>query len=262
MLTAIIIVCLGLSINGLPVENNDSKLLKDANPEFLGGGFEGDMFLPPDFYQYRGAAILGTPRRWPSNVIPYDMSAISDANDRNTITKAMNKLMYDVGTPVPDQTTRKVCVFFRPAQTGDKEVLKIQYGNGCSASIGYGSNYQKNLTLQQNGCFHEGIIQHELTHVLGFFHEQSRPDRDSFITVHTENILTNLEHNFKKYAWGTELESQGFGYDYGSLMHYPPDAFSKNGKPTITPVKSNTVIGQRQKLSSIDIAEIRHYYKC
>ena len=45
-------------------------------------------------------------------------------------------------------------------------------------------------------------------------------------------------------------------------MHYPATAFSANGKPTITLKQSNVVIGQREALSSIDIAEIRAYYSC
>ncbi len=45
-------------------------------------------------------------------------------------------------------------------------------------------------------------------------------------------------------------------------MHYPENAFSINGRPTITPNQNNVVIGQREKLSPTDILEIRHYYKC
>ena len=52
----------------------------------------------------------------------------------------MNKLMFDVGTPQVNGTGRTACVFFRGAQTGDKEILKIQYGNGCSAHV---SNHEK-----------------------------------------------------------------------------------------------------------------------
>ena len=47
----------------------------------LGGGFEGDMILSGKFpistgSEGRGVAIYG-PRQWPSNTIPYDISAIT-----------------------------------------------------------------------------------------------------------------------------------------------------------------------------------------
>jgi len=261
VIAAIIISCLAVTIIGLPVENNDGNLLTNINPELTGGAFEGDIILPPNFMSTRGVAANGQIHRWPNKVIPYDISAITNANDQQTITIAMNRLMFDVATSIPDQTSRKVCVLFRPAQSSDQQVLKIQYGNGCSSSVGYGT-FQKTMNLQQNGCFRSGTIQHELMHVLGFFHEQSRPDRDSYITIHQENISPDLAHNFDKYEWGVVAESQGTGYDYGSLMHYPRDAFSANGQPTITTHESNAVIGQREKLSATDILEIRAYYQC
>jgi hypothetical protein len=62
-------------------------------------------------------------------------NSIIDTNDRNTIINAMNQLMFDVGTPIPGQVARQTCVYFRPSQSTDKEVVKIQYGNGCSASV-------------------------------------------------------------------------------------------------------------------------------
>ncbi len=76
-------------------------------------------------------------------------------------------------------------------------------------------------------------------------------------------MLFNFQaHNFEKYQWGDWVENQGFNYDYGSLMHYQNDAFTMNGRPTISTRQPNVVIGQREKLSATDIAEIRHYYQC
>jgi hypothetical protein len=68
--------------------------------------------------------------------------------------------------------------------------------------------------------------------------------------------------NFDKYQWNEKLENQGYPYDYSSLMHYGAMYFSKNDQPTIVPLDPMAVIGQRKKLSDIDIAEVRQYYGC
>lgn len=61
---------------------------------------------------------------------------------------------------------------------------------------------------------------------------QSAYDRDDYVTIAWDNITPGLEHNFNKY---TNLQVTHFNttYDYYSVMHYGPDAFSKNGQPTI-----------------------------
>ena len=62
------------------------------------------------------------------------------------------------------------------------------------------------------------MILHELGHVLGFYHEHTRPDRDDYVEVKFENIEYDRQHNF----WKRDAEiTQTFGpYDYNSIMHY------------------------------------------
>ena len=55
-------------------------------------------------------------------------------------------------------------------------------------------------------------------HAVGFFHEQSRPDRDEHVTINLENVEKGMEDNFMKYALN---EANMVGeYDMCSIMHY------------------------------------------
>lgn len=79
-----------------------------------------------------------------------------------------------------------------------------------------------------------GTVLHELMHACGFLHEQNRSERDTYITINWRNVKAGTENNFEK-ASASTTSAFGVGYDYGSVMHYSANAFSKNGQPTIVP---------------------------
>lgn len=67
--------------------------------------------------------------------------------------------------------------------------------------------------------FQKGVVAHEFGHALGFQHEQTRPDRDRYVRIHTQNIAPQTLFNFNKYNWNM-LNAYNVPYDYESIMHY------------------------------------------
>ena len=76
------------------------------------------------------------------------------------------------------------------------------------------------------------MAEHEILHLLDFFHEHERQDRDDHVTVHDENILNSRKKQFVKRKKGLAY-TLGFEYDPDSIMHYSNKAFTTNGKSLI-----------------------------
>jgi hypothetical protein len=257
-------------VRPVPDKQKTEHMLQGSISQLLGGGVEGDMIFPKDFNpksSARGLAIYKN-MKWPNGIIPYDITDITDSSEQKMIIAAMNILMYDVGTPIPNSDQRSACVFFRPRRSNDTVYFKIQYGSGCNSHIGYMTQEQPIMTLKKNtgllrqGCFYGETIQHELMHIMGFFHEQNRPDRDNYVKINLENVESNNVYNFDKYTWSSGTLNQNTFYDYSSIMHYKTTAFSMNGQPTMVPRQAGVTIGGAKRLSPIDIAEVRHFYDC
>lgn len=67
--------------------------------------------------------------------------------------------------------------------------------------------------------FQRDIVEHEIGHAIGFWHEQSRPDRDGFVTVVEGNVISSLLYNFEKKPV-SQVNTFQVAYDYRSVMHY------------------------------------------
>ncbi|CAF1289978.1 unnamed protein product [Rotaria sordida] len=219
------------------------------------GTIEGDIRLHEK--PTRGVATRDRGARWTNGIVPYQFLPGYTTEQQAKIISAMRRLESTTAT----NTFR--CIQFRPKEPSDQYYITIINGLGCWSYIGrpYIPNYNHTVILNSSGCLDDGRIMHEFMHTLGFWHEQSRPDRDSYVRIYPENIQVDMESYFQKKD-NTEVDTQNTLYDYDSLMHYPRYAFSKNGLPTIEAIQPNVMIGQRLYLSPTDIREIQLYYNC
>jgi hypothetical protein len=139
----------------------------------------------------------------------------------------------------------------------------------CASRIGMVGGEQ--LVYIPNWC-REGSIIHEIGHVVGLWHEQTRCDRDEFLEMRLENVDPRSKHNWEsKCLEDPALESQnplapiGPGeYDYCSIEHYGRYAGTINGNPVIIPKKEVIGcddIGQRLGLSDKDKVAIAEMYR-
>ncbi|MDE1463641.1 M12 family metallopeptidase [Spartinivicinus poritis] len=182
---------------------------------------------------------------WPNGVLYYQIDSNYPSQGRSKIEAA---LKY-----VASKTNVKFV-----KRTNQSNYVKVINGSGCWSYVGM-TGRQQQLSLSYPGCVYQGIIAHEFLHALGFYHEQSRADRDNYVTIHWNNIQSGMEGNFRK----ADTDLKVGPYDYYSVMHYSAYAFSKNRRPTITPKDPNVPadkLGNRSGLSDKDVVGVNYLY--
>ncbi|XP_012555856.2 uncharacterized protein LOC101239439 isoform X1 [Hydra vulgaris] len=140
------------------------------------------------------------------------------------------------------------------------DYLYFEPTKGCYSKIGKVGGEQP-ISIG-DGCRWKGTVVHLIMHALGFLHETARMDRDESIEINYANMDPKMAVNFRKYdSVGQKLHQL---YDYSSIMHYWPLAFSNNKLATIIPLKSSVKqddIGQRYGFSTGDIRRINEAYR-
>ncbi|KAG6447643.1 zinc metalloproteinase nas-4-like [Manduca sexta] len=255
----ILLTVLVVSVNAAPtMPKNLIHLFSDTNLGEFGEFFEGDMILTKEQKLAVTAAmegrngLKGGAKRWPNRTVVYHIE--EDDFDEDQV-KIIETGMADIAN--------KSCLKFVKREHDEHAVVIQGSANGCFSNVGLSVDDEDGEVNQvlnlAKGCFRHGTVVHEMLHTIGFYHMQSTYDRDDYVKIVWENIRAGTEHNFAKYNNDTVTDF-GVPYDYGSVMHYPETAFSKNGNKTIIPLQENVTIGQRDGLSESDIIKLNKMY--
>ncbi len=180
--------------------------------------------------------------QWDNGIIPYTIE--EDHPGRANILNAIQH--------VNDNTN--ICVTPR---NGETHFVRFVTGSGCASNVGCQRQGPQDIVI--GGCSFGSVV-HEIAHAAGLWHEQSRVDRDNYITINEDNIIDGRESNFQTYVERGRNGEDFSYYDYGSIMHYPATAFNIGTSITIESKIPGKTFGQRNALSAGDIRAINNLY--
>ncbi|CAK9114243.1 unnamed protein product [Durusdinium trenchii] len=212
----------------------------------------------------------GTP--WTSAQVDYCYDIALAPSARTAVMCAINQIKGKV----PGIRFVNVGYYGRGSCNSNPAIFVQSSAAGCFADIGMMSGVRsifgnQQLNLQTPGCNDCGTATHEMLHAMGMAHEQSRPDRDRYVTIVWHNIQRGMSNQFSVMS-GADTSQP---YDIGSIMHYDSHAFSGNGQPTIVAKGSaysaaargfgnyaRVRLGQRTSMSVADANQLKALYNC
>ncbi|MGS2740552.1 M12 family metallopeptidase [Sinomicrobium sp. M5D2P17] len=240
--------------------HQELQVVKHGN-EFI---LDGDIIIDPKTIDDYNKAFDNLKAQYANRNIPGDIQAVAlEAAQSKRWNNARIPYTIDPNLPRKNRVTDAIAHWeartkLRFTQrTNQNDYIEFTDNGGCSSYIGKRGGRQ--TISVGSGCTTGNTI-HEIGHAIGFFHEQTRKDRDNHVIIHENNIESGKVHNFHKYTTRTSTGADVGNFDFGSIMMYGPYFFSANGQPTITRRDGSTYSYQRNGLSSGDIAGANYLY--
>lgn len=173
---------------------------------------------------------------WKNGLLPLKFESTFTQAEKDTVFNACAKW---------SKVANVNCVYYNSSLHGTNYLNVTKSGAGCYAAFGKpssGPGYinlstQEAVTysLPQGTCMIPGIAMHEFGHVLGMIHEHSRPDRDTYVTLNTQNLKSTCVSSFSFKYTNDQIVRKGANYDFKSITHYANKHCSANGQTTFDP---------------------------
>jgi len=217
---------------------------------------EGDIALDhvdqrlPERTDHPGGTLDYLQNLWPKvgsvYQIPYMIDPASgDATNINSAVATYNSIFAGIIQWVPLTTQTDYIDFdLDPNDTSG-------VGNSYIGRVG-----GKQLIWGSGSCTVPTLL-HEVGHATGMWHEQSRPDRNNYVTVLFNNMI-NVERTDSVMQLD-DMQTPTL-YDWSSLMHYSAWQFTKNGAPTMESIPAGMPLSNNTGYSASDIDAIKVLY--
>ncbi|KAH7702072.1 metalloprotease 1 precursor [Aphelenchoides avenae] len=240
--------------------------------------YEGDMILSKE----QLAANNGTAEegRYPDQSVSAEALDVGREKRQVQTGNGYPRNKWTPGTPIAyrfdssiDSSTRDIirysfkfweqntCLSFQ--ENGNNQPrIRFFKGQGCYSLVGKAFTQSEQELSIGDGCETFGTVTHEIGHALGMFHHHSRSDRDSFISVLTQNLRPGWDRQFAKVD-SSMSSNLNVHYDYGSVMHYT--AYDPSTQKVMFLAKDKRyqhTMGNNYGPVFSDLLLMNRYYKC
>ena len=198
---------------------------------------------------------------WPDGIVPIQFDPNLNQSERDGVLDALR---------VCWSTNARIQFKYRDGEPDFINVTRSPIPNvSFSTSVGrQDDGGQQQVQICDTGWGDLFHVTHEFFHAIGFFHEQSRPDRDGYVEIMWSHIPVNRHSQFEIQP---DSDTLGTPYDYMSIMHYDECLFSTCASACAGDLENcrtirtldpsyQTAIGNRLFISAYDALDLRLVY--
>ena len=218
--------------------------------------FQGDIILdhveqmPSNSFSRNSMGLAYTQYLWPKVGSVYQVPYIIDPSSGD---------QANLNTAIGEFNNEFAGIIQFVAHTTETDYVNFDFDpNNFSGSCeAYEGRVGGEQTVGGSASCTIATILHEMGHTVGVWHEQTRPDRDTYVNVNYGAVIKGSRGNFDKLLDDNQVLSP---YDYASVMEYPAFSFSRNGEPCIETIPAGIPLSNSGGYSPADIDGIDRLY--